>query len=85
MTKLRCVVEGRNAQLETFKALGQAVNKSLSHQMDDYKIAAAFINCFYTILESDKDSSVEIVKGMQKKLNHTSNNLDKYLIDFKKL
>ena len=85
MTKLRWVVEGRNGQLETFKALGQAVNNSLSHLMDDYKIAAALINCFYTILESDKDSSVEIVKGMQKKLNHTSNNLDKYLIDFKKL
>jgi len=83
-TKARWVVEGRNGHLETFKALGEVTNNSLSHIMEDYKIAAAIINCFYAKLISDKKNTKEIAECMKSKLKKSCH-LEKYLLEIKKL
>ena len=83
VTKVRWVLEGRNGHLETFKALGEVKNNSLSHIMEDYKIAAAIINCFYTKLISDKKNTIEIAECMKSKLKK-SFHLEKYLLEIKK-
>ena len=46
--------------------------------MNDFRIAAALINAFYSPRVSDKSDSIEIARLMKQKLN-SKNNLEKYL------
>ena len=50
--------------------------------MEDYKIGAALINCFYSTLTSDKDDC-DISARMKENVS-LNNNLDKYFLEFKK-
>ena len=75
VTKCRWVVESRNSGLKrSFKALKEVPNKSLTHTIDDYKIAGALINAFHARLTSDKEDWKQIVINM-KRLVSTENAL----------
>jgi len=70
VTKLRWVVEVIDSFLKiSFKALKQVPNISLSHTLEDYKIAGALINRFFKRLFSDQNDEEAIVKNMLNKLN----------------
>jgi hypothetical protein len=74
VTKCRWVVEAINGFLKKFKSLRFTDNKSLSHIMLDYKIAAAFINQFYKPLFSDGDEANQllIAKKIKNNLNQAN-------------
>ena len=64
---------------QSFRALDKTIqNKMLSHIMDDVRISAALINCFFCIKKSDSDDDEIIIEEMLKKLNK-KNELEKYL------
>lgn len=50
----------------------------LNHIMDDFRIAGALINLFFSQRVADKYDSIEIARMMKQKLN-SKNNLEKYL------
>ena len=79
VTKCRWVIEAINGIFKkSFKSLEKCRNNVLNHIMDDYRIAASLINCFWSRLISDKDDSSEIVEEMLKKINK-KNDLEKYV------
>ncbi|CAF0945538.1 unnamed protein product [Brachionus calyciflorus] len=85
VTKSRYVVEAMNAFLKkSFKALSEVKNKSLTHIIDDYKIACTLVNKFLKRLFSDDDYNIEIVNNMKRKLN-TINELECHIDDFPKI
>jgi hypothetical protein len=73
VTKLRWVVEAINTFLKnSFKALRQVQNKSLPHTHEDYRIAGALLNKYFTNKSNDK----QVIKNMKDKL-HVDNELQK--------
>jgi hypothetical protein len=84
VTKIRWVIESRNGHVKNFKALTEVANQSLSHIMDDYRIVAALINCFFPKLYTDDDNE-EIAMRMNTKMTSKTLSLDKYLVNFKKI
>lgn len=78
VTKIRWVVEAVNGRIKTFRALNQIQNSMAQHSMQDWKIAAAFINCFYPPLESDGENALLVVNNMKEK-RRTPNKLTHYL------
>lgn len=80
VTKCRWVVEVINSFLKSsFRALDNVNNKSLSHTLDDNRIAAALINKFFKKLFSDNDD-IEIAKSMKSKLSK-ENTLKDFVIE----
>lgn len=75
-TKLRWVVEVVNGVLKNcFRALDNRVqNKSLTHYLDDIRIAGALINKFHKRYVSDQLCSKEMAEIMGKRVN-TANDL----------
>ena len=65
-TKLRWVVEGVNGLLKSrFRVFDNRVeNKSLSHFLEDIRIAGALLNKFSKRLLSDKVNALEMAKNM---------------------
>ena len=41
VTKVRWIIESRNGNVLNFKAFSEIANQSLSHIMDDYRVAAS--------------------------------------------
>ncbi|CAF1045047.1 unnamed protein product [Brachionus calyciflorus] len=79
VTKCRYVVEVVNRIFkQQFKALDQIQNKMIPDIIDDYRIAASLINCFFSDKISDKNDWEEKAELMKSKLN-TKNNLNRYL------
>ena len=79
VTKIRFVVEDRNGLKLTFRALdGTIQNRMLSHIMDDVRIAAALVNCFFILTLSDIEDGLEIATAMKNKLEQ-KNELESYL------
>lgn len=70
ITKCRWVIEAINRFFKkTFKALDEVNNKSLTHILQDFRIAAALVNKFFQRLISDKDNGNEIATRMKDKCN----------------
>ena len=69
--------------MENFKALGQITNKVISHIIEDYRIVAAIINCFYVKLFSDRENAHEIGVNMNNKIKQKKHSMEKYWNDFK--
>ena len=65
---------------KSFTSLREVPNKSLSHTLDDYRIAAALINRFFQRLFSDVDNSGLIVSSINEGLN-SNNELQKIVED----
>ena len=56
--------------MKSFGALNKTIqNKMLPHIMDDVRITAALINCFYDLPKSDSNDDTIIIEEMLKKLN----------------
>ena len=74
------MVEDRNGDIiASFRALdGTVQNRMLPHIMDDVKISAALLNCFFRVPLSDVEDGLEIALEMKKKL-HQKNELEAYL------
>ena len=69
VTKIRWVVEVINGSIKHFRALdGTIQNSVLNHTMEDFRIAAALLNCFFEPLKSDATDSLDIAREMKKKL-----------------
>ena len=69
VTKCRWVVEVLNSFIKrSFRALDGVTNKELDHTLEDYRIAAAFVNKYFQRLYSDNDN-VEIARKMKKRLD----------------
>jgi uracil phosphoribosyltransferase len=72
-------VEDRNGKIKSFGALNKTIqNKMLPHIMNDVRISAALINCFYDLPKSDSNDDIVIVEEMLKK-PYKKNDLIKYL------
>ena len=70
VTKIRWVVEVINGSIKHFRALdGTIQNSVLNHTMEDFRIAAALLNCFFEPLKSDAIDSLDIAREMKKKKN----------------
>ncbi len=80
VTKIRWIIEDINGIIKQhFRGFdGTIQNSMLIHIMDDFKIACAFINCFFNRKLSDVENSKEIAEEMKKKVDE-KNELDKYL------
>ncbi len=71
VTKCRWVIEVVNSFLKkSFKALKEVPNNTLTHTLDDFRIAGALINRFFKSLFSDQDNFIRIVKLMKERVNN---------------
>ena len=68
VTKVRWIIESRNGHLENFKALGEINNTVIPHIMQEYKIVASIINCFYRKLYADGDKLKDIQVAVDGKI-----------------
>ena len=63
VTKVRYVVEDRNGKIKSFGALNKTIqNKMLPHIINDVRISAALINCFYDLPKSDSNDDTVIIQ-----------------------
>ena len=62
-----------------FNSFDQIQNSMLKHIYQDFKIAAALINCFFARNLTDRNNGVEIAKKMNRKLRYKKNPLESYL------
>ena len=70
---------GIHIQLKNFEALNEVNNnKTLSHMIVDYRIAASIINCFYSRMVNDDEDDLHVAQRM-KELVSTSNKLQKLI------
>ena len=89
VTKVRWIIESRNGHLENFKALGDINNTVILYIMQEYKIVASIINCFYRKLYADGDKDIQVAVEMKNKIAQKNKSLTKYWNkidkDFKKI
>ena len=78
VAKVRQIIESRNGHLENFRALGDMNNTVIPHIMQDYKIVASIINCFYRKLYSDGDKDIQVAVEMKNKIAQKNKSLTKY-------
>ena len=69
VTKIRNVIERKNGIFKSFASLEHCRNSQLNHITEDFKNAAALINCFFIELDSDKQFGKEIAESMKANLN----------------
>ena len=83
VTKCRWVIEAINGIFEqSFRSLKDVSNKILPHIIDDFRIAAALVNCYKRRLFSDGDQQVDIAKKM-KSLYTKENHLERKVKNLK--
>jgi uncharacterized protein with HEPN domain len=63
--------------------LGDVANNTLDHIIDDYKVVASIINCFYSKLLSDGENAQQVATDMKIKIEQSNySNLNKYWNSF---
>ena len=78
ITKIRWTIEAINGTIKQFRALEKTRNSMLPHIMQDFRIAAAIVNRYYSKKLSDIGNETEIANLMKQRF-HTKNNLANYI------